>query len=445
MNKFLVVLLIALVSCETDYDSVVFKAFQRFIKKYQKNYSSINEFLARFQVFKSNFEGVLKNEDLPYKTGITKFSDLTKQEFARTYLNLNYDAMAMANFEPAYVKSSNAAPSSYDWRNYNRVAAVKDQGSCGSCWAFSTVANLEGLYAAKKGVIKTFSEQMLVDCDTSDSGCNGGLMEYAFTWLKNNGGIMYDSDTGYIYSVSADKKFCITEIGYLNNPSEILEGPCGFTGLYEDIENHRIFLSYEMGMVFVYLTQNFPPLLVNSLQLSSEAPIKYLDMSLIKSYIFTASSDGQIIVLDINKPGKEKLIKEISNFGGNMRLTVVKYYREQNQLITGDENGRIIIWNLKIGKSIFSWNAHEGPITQMAFMPQIKLIISAGKDKYFRTWRLPEKWQNDDVVKFEQTEIKNISDTMAMLKLQKSLSKPEEYNSDEDSLNGWDYNDEFDP
>ena len=74
-----------------------------------------------------------------------------------------------------------------------------------------------------------------------------------------------------------------------------------------------------------------------------------------KSYIFSACSDGQIVVLDLNKPGKEKLIKEISNFGGNMKLNVVKYYREQNQLITGDENGRIIIWNLKIGKSIFSF------------------------------------------------------------------------------------------
>ena len=258
-------------------------------------------------------------------------------------------------------------------------------------------------------------------------------------------GIMYDADTGYIYSVSSDKKFIITEIGYLNNPSEILEGPCGFTGLYEDAQNHRIFLTNELGMFFVYLTQNFPPLLVNSLQLSSESPINNLDISLLKSYIFAACSDGQIIVLDINKPGKEKLIKEISNFGGNMKLNVVKYYREQNQLITGDENGRIIIWNLKIGKSIFSWNAHEGPITQMIFMPQIKLIISAGKDKYFRTWRLPEKWQNDDIIKFEQTEIKNISDTMAMLKLQKNLTKSEDYNSDEDSLNGWDYNDEYDP
>ena len=197
MNKFILVLLVALVASEEQLDTIVFKAFQRFIKKYEKKYNSINEYLARYEVFKQNFISTFSNENLPYKTGITKFSDLTKQEFAKTYLNLNYDAMAMANFEPTYVKVSNAAPSSYDWRNFNRVAAVKDQGSCGSCWAFATVANLEGLYAEKKGVIKTFSEQMLVDCDTLDSGCNGGLMEYSFTWLKNNGGIMYDSDYAY--------------------------------------------------------------------------------------------------------------------------------------------------------------------------------------------------------------------------------------------------------
>ena len=45
----------------------------------------------------------------------------------------------MANFDPYYVKISNAAPSSYDWRNYNKVCEVQDQGSCGSCWAFATI------------------------------------------------------------------------------------------------------------------------------------------------------------------------------------------------------------------------------------------------------------------------------------------------------------------
>ena len=199
MNKFFLVLLaLALVACESDLETLIFQQFQKFIKKYQKKYQSMNEFLARYEVFRKNVMKTFENqENSPYSTGITKFSDLTKQEFAKIYLNLNYDAMAVANFDPYIVKVSNAAPASYDWRNYNRVSPVKDQGSCGSCWAFSTVANLEGLYAAKKGTIKTFSEQMLVDCDTSDSGCNGGLMEYAFTWLKKNGGIMYDADYAY--------------------------------------------------------------------------------------------------------------------------------------------------------------------------------------------------------------------------------------------------------
>ena len=196
MNKFLLVLVLALVACQTDLDSLIFQQFQKFIKKYQKKYESINEFLARYEVFRRNVMDTFKEENSLYRTGITKFSDLTKQEFAKIYLNLNYDAMAMANFEPTIVKISNAAPAAYDWRDYGRVSPVKDQGSCGSCWAFSTIANLEGLYYAKKGVMKTFSEQMLVDCDTSDSGCNGGLMEYAFTWLKKNG-VMLDSDYPY--------------------------------------------------------------------------------------------------------------------------------------------------------------------------------------------------------------------------------------------------------
>jgi cathepsin F len=208
MNKFLIVLVLALVACETDLDALIFQQFQKFIKKFQKKYDSINEFLARYEVFRRNVMETFKEENSLYQTGITKFSDLTKQEFARTYLNLNYDAMAMANFDPTIVKVSNAAPSSYDWRDYGRVSPVKDQGSCGSCWAFATVANLEGLYYAKKGVMKTFSEQMLVDCDTSDSGCNGGLMEYAFAWLKKNGGIMLDSDypyKGYKQTCKSDK------------------------------------------------------------------------------------------------------------------------------------------------------------------------------------------------------------------------------------------------
>ena len=192
MNKYILILLLALVSCEISEDTLIFQSFQKFIKKFNKKYSSINEFLARFEVFKRNIFQLLEDGEQSYKTGITQFSDLTHQEFSKIYLNLNYDAMAMANFDPYFVKTSNAAPSSYDWRNYNRVCAVQDQGSCGSCWAFATIGNLEGLYAAKVGECKKFSEQMLVDCDTSDSGCNGGLMEYAFAYLKKSGVLCFE-------------------------------------------------------------------------------------------------------------------------------------------------------------------------------------------------------------------------------------------------------------
>ena len=95
MNKLLVILVLGLVACETDLDTLIFQQFKRFINKYQKKYESINEFLARYQVFKQNVMETSKEENSLYKTGITKFSDLTKQEFKKIYLNLNYNAMAM--------------------------------------------------------------------------------------------------------------------------------------------------------------------------------------------------------------------------------------------------------------------------------------------------------------------------------------------------------------
>ena len=198
MNKFLLVLLLALVSCQVDIESQIFRHFQRFIKKYNKKYSSMTEYLARFNAFRQNLLKMVENGPQSHETGVTKFADMTPQEFARTHLNLNFNALALVNLKPVKVKITNEAPDDFDWRDKNVVSAVKDQGSCGSCWAFSTVANLEGLYALKKGVIKTFSEQYLVDCDTEDEGCNGGLMELSFEWLaSNDGGVMYESDYPY--------------------------------------------------------------------------------------------------------------------------------------------------------------------------------------------------------------------------------------------------------
>ena len=207
MNKFLLVLVLALVACDADLDTLMFQKFQKFMNKYNKKYESIREYLGRYIVFKRNVMKLLKQKNLSYKTGITKFFDLTRQEFAKTYLNLNYGAMNVVNLKPYKMNAKNDSPDSWDWRDKGVVAPVKDQASCGSCWAFSAVANLEGLYAQNKGTLVRLSEQLLVDCDYYDSGCNGGLMEYAFTFLQENGGINTEDDypyVGYQQSCAAD-------------------------------------------------------------------------------------------------------------------------------------------------------------------------------------------------------------------------------------------------
>ena len=68
-----------------------------------------------------------------------------------------------------------------------------------------------------------------------------------------------------------------------------------------------------------------------------------------------------------------------------------------------------------------------------------KILITSGKDKKIIFWKLPEKWVNEDIERFEKDEIKNLNDTMAMLKFQKALEKKDDDSSDDDdSLDGWD-------
>ena len=198
MKKLLLVLLIASAICKTEIDDAMFQEFKKFTKKYNKKYNSINEFLNRFEIFKTNYIKTSKEANgRSFQTGITKFSDLTPEEFAKKYLTLNINPLSTSNAEPYIVKNVNA-PAELDWRKEGYVTPVKEEGDCSSCWAFTSIGNLEGQYFKEKHQLESFSEQMLIDCDDVDKGCHGGLMQDAFNWIKEKGGIMKESDYPYV-------------------------------------------------------------------------------------------------------------------------------------------------------------------------------------------------------------------------------------------------------
>jgi len=141
---------------------------------------------------------------------VTKFADLTQEEFKKYYLN-GKPFVADPNWPvyPAYPESElQALPQTFDWRTMGAVTGVKDQGACGSCWAFSTIGNLEGQHFLAGHKLIGLSEQNLVDCDhhcmeyqgesVCDQGCEGGLMPNAFQYVIGNGGI--DTESSYSYT-----------------------------------------------------------------------------------------------------------------------------------------------------------------------------------------------------------------------------------------------------
>ncbi|KAJ0713121.1 putative chymopapain protein [Helianthus annuus] len=167
---------------ELETEDSLWDMYERW-RSHHKVATNHGEKLRRFNVFKSNVLHVHETNkmDKPYKLKLNKFADMTNHEFRSVYAgskihhhrSLQGDRIGNKAFMYANVES---VPTSVDWRKKGAVAPVKDQGQCGSCWAFSTVAAVEGINKIKTNELVSLSEQELVDCDTLENqGCNGGF------------------------------------------------------------------------------------------------------------------------------------------------------------------------------------------------------------------------------------------------------------------------------
>lgn len=150
--------------------------FIQFISKFNKNYPTMAAYETRLEQFAIRYNEMQAhklNTEATFQIGFNKFSDYTEAEFSK---------MLGARPTPDNVRATtvefktplNGNPAEINWITKGAVNPVQDQGQCGSCWAFSTIAAEEGMNQIKTGSLLKLSEQQLVDCDTNCFGCNGG-------------------------------------------------------------------------------------------------------------------------------------------------------------------------------------------------------------------------------------------------------------------------------
>jgi len=231
-----VLVALALVAAATA-DVLRFQAFnevdnhwENFKNTYAKKYSDAREESLRKNIFVSNLKNIEIHNYLyekgvkNFKIGVNEFSDKEHSEFVKQMNGFKGTSQARDRMTYLSPQIDFKLPEKVDWRQKGYVTPVKNQGQCGSCWAFSTTGSLEGQHFRKTGKLVSLSEQNLVDCSRKygNNGCNGGLMDNAFQYIKENDGI----DTEDSYPYEGEDETCkfksrdvgATDIGFVDIP-----------------------------------------------------------------------------------------------------------------------------------------------------------------------------------------------------------------------------------
>jgi len=194
----------------TDFNSLPHRElFAQWKSAFDRKYVKLEAEAKAYVTFLENLKYIteINSQDLKFKLRLNQFGDMNGPEF-RAYVHGGQDsclqkpAGAELNPYPESPATPGTNPTSIDWRNYNGkdyVTPVKNQGQCGSCWAFATTGSLECRYAIAKGTLTSLSEQQLVDCSTSygNYGCNGGWWYNAYKYIEATGGLCTEAAYPY--------------------------------------------------------------------------------------------------------------------------------------------------------------------------------------------------------------------------------------------------------
>jgi C1A family cysteine protease len=204
---------------ETQYQGM----FTSWVQEHGKVYET-HEIFKRFTAFKANDVKITKHNagNATWYMEHNKFSDLTQEEFLAQYTGLD---RSLAGQSDKTITEAGDPNADIDWVAKGAVTRVKDQGQCGSCWAFSTTGGIEGAVQIASGKLTSLSEHELVDCAGAqgNQGCNGGLMDSAFKYVQQKGGLCTEADYAYTARDGTCKAGC-THVSKISGFTNVAAG-----------------------------------------------------------------------------------------------------------------------------------------------------------------------------------------------------------------------------
>lgn len=179
------------------------KQWQAWKDFYGKKYETVYEETYREAIWRANLQSIMEHNKAgrSFTLAMNQLGDLTSIEYQHFMLGARSPGNETNSGGSTFLPPTNVKlPSTVDWRTHGYVTPVKNQGQCGSCWAFSSTGSLEGQHFKKTGSLVSLSEQNLIDCTTNyhNLGCNGGWMDNAFKYIRDNHGV--DTEASYPYA-----------------------------------------------------------------------------------------------------------------------------------------------------------------------------------------------------------------------------------------------------
>ncbi|XP_054277596.1 procathepsin L-like [Macrosteles quadrilineatus] len=179
--------------------------------EHERLYGDEKEEHTRKEIFMNNLNFIREHNkkhergEVTFTVGVNQFADMTIEEFRQRMNGFRLPEDYKRNGTKFEFDENLEVPKTVDWRKKGAVTPVKNQGNCGSSYAFSATGSLEGQVYLKTKKLVSLSEQNLVDCsyDQYNDGCNGGFADYAFDYIEQNNGI--DTEASYPYKAEENE------------------------------------------------------------------------------------------------------------------------------------------------------------------------------------------------------------------------------------------------